>query len=208
MTSRQPSLLRRLYPALALTGVGFGVVNVLDRPTPVGSIAAGDLNGGTVAADGSPSVTVITGDQATTTVPATGNSVASQGSPGTVSAPPVTQAPAVEAPATTVAPAAPAPATDDCGAIKKTGSAAPITHRRNYGTLVVTASFTSSGSLCAASATYDVYESKSNRYNDFAIPVLTQQAVAAGSANIQGVSGATATSVAYQQSLQSAIDQL
>jgi uncharacterized protein with FMN-binding domain len=124
-------------------------------------------------------------------------------------APAVTAAPATQAPAVTQAPVVTAaPAANDCGAVTRTGSEAPITHRRNYGTLVVTASFTSSGTLCRASANYSVYESKSNRYNDYAIPILNQQAVSAAGANIQGVSGATATSSAYQQSLQSAIDQL
>jgi uncharacterized protein with FMN-binding domain len=39
------------------------------------------------------------------------------------------------------------------------------------------------------------------------VPLLDQQAVAAQSAGIDGVSGATYTSNAYAQSLQSAIDQ-
>ncbi|TVZ01992.1 FMN-binding protein [Trebonia kvetii] len=40
------------------------------------------------------------------------------------------------------------------------------------------------------------------------IPVLEQQAVAAQSANIQGVSGASYTSAGFQQSLQAALKQL
>ena len=39
-------------------------------------------------------------------------------------------------------------------------------------------------------------------------PVLSEQALTAQSAQIAGVSGATYTSIAYQQSLQSALDQL
>jgi uncharacterized protein with FMN-binding domain len=39
-------------------------------------------------------------------------------------------------------------------------------------------------------------------------PVLSEQALTSQSAQIAGVSGATYTSVAYQQSLQSALDQL
>ena len=118
-------------------------------------------------------------------------------------APAATAAPVTAAPVTT-----PAPAANDCGAITKTGSAATIVHRREYGTLQVTAKFTSAKVLCAANASYSVYESRSNRYNDYAIPILSDQAVSAKSANIQGVSGATATSNAYANSLQSAIDQL
>jgi uncharacterized protein with FMN-binding domain len=43
--------------------------------------------------------------------------------------------------------------------------------------------------------------------NSFALPVLNQEAVAAQSANIDMVSGATVTSEGYLSSLQSAIDQ-
>jgi uncharacterized protein with FMN-binding domain len=42
--------------------------------------------------------------------------------------------------------------------------------------------------------------------NSYAVPMLNQQAVQAQSAQIDGVSGATVTSMGYQQSLQSAID--
>lgn len=209
MSNREPSLLRRLYPALALTGVGLGLVNVLDRPAPIGAAGAGlqDVTGATGS-------TAPAGDAVVATTVPTPNSVAtqSQGATPVTQAPAVTAAPAApatQAPAVTQAPVVTAaPAANDCGAVTRTGSEAPITHRRNYGTLVVTASFTSSGTLCRASANYSVYESKSNRYNDYAIPILNQQAVSAAGANIQGVSGATATSSAYQQSLQSAIDQL
>jgi uncharacterized protein with FMN-binding domain len=44
--------------------------------------------------------------------------------------------------------------------------------------------------------------------DDQAIPLLRQQVLAAQSANINGVSGATFTSQAYAQSVQSALDQL
>lgn len=44
--------------------------------------------------------------------------------------------------------------------------------------------------------------------DDQAIPTLRQQVLAAQSANIDGVSGATFTSQAYAQSVQSALDQL
>jgi uncharacterized protein with FMN-binding domain len=42
--------------------------------------------------------------------------------------------------------------------------------------------------------------------NGYALPLLEQEAVAAQSANIDTVSGATVTSKGYQQSLQSALD--
>lgn len=49
---------------------------------------------------------------------------------------------------------------------------------------------------------------RSGQINSYAAPILGQEAVAAGSAKIDSVSGATYTSEAYVQSLQSAIDKL
>ncbi|MBI3745134.1 MAG: FMN-binding protein [Chloroflexi bacterium] len=46
----------------------------------------------------------------------------------------------------------------------------------------------------------------SGRISDYVAPILRSQALAAQSANIQGVSGATFTSQAYAQSLQGALD--
>ncbi|SCF41325.1 FMN-binding protein [Micromonospora mirobrigensis] len=42
--------------------------------------------------------------------------------------------------------------------------------------------------------------------NDYAVPVLRQEAISAQSANIDTVSGATVTSEGYRESLQSALD--
>ncbi|HET6793264.1 MAG TPA: FMN-binding protein [Acidimicrobiales bacterium] len=49
---------------------------------------------------------------------------------------------------------------------------------------------------------------RSAEINSQAVPMLQQQAMSAQSANIDGVSGATFTSIAYDQALQSALDQL
>jgi len=49
---------------------------------------------------------------------------------------------------------------------------------------------------------------QSDQINAYAMPILNKEAVAANSAHIDTVSGATFTSQAYEQSLQSAIDQL
>jgi uncharacterized protein with FMN-binding domain len=46
-----------------------------------------------------------------------------------------------------------------------------------------------------------------DQINGYALPVLIQETLDAQSANIDMVSGATVTSVGYQQSLQSALDQ-
>jgi uncharacterized protein with FMN-binding domain len=81
-----------------------------------------------------------------------------------------------------------------------------ITWRRDYGVVQVAAKFNSDGTLCSATAQYQTYDTRSDRYESYAIPILNKQAANAGSANIQGVSGATAISDAYKKSLQSAID--
>jgi uncharacterized protein with FMN-binding domain len=49
---------------------------------------------------------------------------------------------------------------------------------------------------------------RSQSIDQLSIPVLEQQAVAAQSANIQGVSGASYTSAGFKQSLQAALQQL
>jgi uncharacterized protein with FMN-binding domain len=49
---------------------------------------------------------------------------------------------------------------------------------------------------------------RSQSIDQYSIPVLEQQAVAAQSANIQGVSGASYTSAGFKQSLQAALQQL
>lgn len=49
---------------------------------------------------------------------------------------------------------------------------------------------------------------RSAQINAQAVPMLQQQAISAQSANIDGVSGATFTSMAYQQALQSALDRM
>ena len=53
---------------------------------------------------------------------------------------------------------------------------------------------------------YPTETGRDQEINTYAIPVLNQQAMAAQSANIDGVSGATYTTDGYQRSLQSAID--
>lgn len=63
------------------------------------------------------------------------------------------------------------------------------------------------GKLTAAQAVvYPQDTSRDQEINSYAIPVLNQEAVSAGSAQIDGVSGATYTSGGYVNSLQSAID--
>jgi uncharacterized protein with FMN-binding domain len=65
------------------------------------------------------------------------------------------------------------------------------------------------GRVTAATAvSYPVNTPRDAQINAFAIPQLNKEAVAAGSAKIDTVSGATYTSGGYIGSLQSALDQL
>lgn len=66
----------------------------------------------------------------------------------------------------------------------------------------------SGGKITKATAVQAPSGGHSGQISDTAVPQLNQQAVAAQSANIDGVSGATYTSGGYKKSLQSALDQL
>ena len=200
MSRRIPTLRRRIFPALALASVGVGMVHALDRPNPVGAaIGVQPVVDPTVATTVlAPTPTVVqvpvpTAPGETTPIPV-------------VTTPGITPATTpVTTPVTTPAVTVPA-ATNDCGAVVGTGASTTISWRRDYGVIAVTAQFTSSGTLCKASAQYNTYDNRSDRYESWAVPVLNKQAVAAGNAHVQGVSGATAVSQAYATSLQSAID--
>lgn len=204
--------MRRIFPAFALTTVGVGMVHALDRPAVVGAqgnvMPLVDPSATTIVppVTNAPGVTAApvtaapaTAAPAVTNAPAAGSG---QTTPAT-NAPAATAAPVTAAPVT-AAPAA--PAANDCGALTGTGSPVTITWRRDYGVVQVTAKFMSDGTLCKATAQYQTYDSRSERYESYAIPILNKQASNAGNANIQGVSGATAISEAYTKSLQSAID--
>ena len=199
MARRDASLVRRIAPAVALTGVGVMLVNVLDRPTP----ELGADGGLSVAGVTDTSVAVsMTGPAPTPldSAAATAGPVAS-----TVPAIPGVTLPVATLPVASQAPAAAAPS-NVCGAVTSVGSTTNITERRTYGTIVVTASFTGDGTLCAASANYSVNDRRSRQIEAYVVPILNDQVAATQSARVNGVSGATAVSDAYTQSLQYAID--
>ena len=185
------ALARRLAPALALTSAGLALINVLDRPADLsasGSAGVADVGGSADPGAGQ----MVTG----ATVPAPTTTTVTAATVVTTTVPAVNGA----TPATTPAPAA-------CGAKKSTGSTTDIVDRnRVFGTLVVTAKFASNGELCGVAVNFDVWDRKSVQIEQYALPKLNARAKKAKSANIQGVSGATAVSRAYATSLQAAID--
>ncbi len=128
------------------------------------------------------------GDTATTS-PLASPTTASPTTPSTASS---TTAPATTAP--TTATAAPTVV-----------NGASVGNR--YGNVQVQATFAADGTL----ANVEVLEvpsrdGQSVRINDYAVPRLNSEALVAQSADVHTVSGATYTSIGYEQSLQSAID--
>ncbi|TVZ92107.1 FMN-binding protein [Streptomyces sp. BK340] len=75
-----------------------------------------------------------------------------------------------------------------------------------YGTVQVRVTI-SNGKITKADAVQAPKGGLSDQKTALAVPKLNQEAVAAGTANIDSVSGATYTSTGYKQSLQSALDQ-
>ncbi|MFE1310134.1 FMN-binding protein [Streptomyces sp. NPDC058755] len=75
-----------------------------------------------------------------------------------------------------------------------------------YGTVQVRITV-SNGKITKADAVQAPEGGLSSQKTQLSVPKLNQEAVAAGTANIDSVSGATYTSTGYKQSLQSALDQ-
>ncbi|MYX34102.1 FMN-binding protein [Streptomyces sp. SID8377] len=96
----------------------------------------------------------------------------------------------------------------------KTTTAAPTTRtvtgptvQTNYGPVQVRITLTGTRITGAAAVQYPDETARSRDINSTAVPKLNQETLAAQSANIDSVSGATYTSTGYKQSLQSALDQ-
>jgi len=73
-----------------------------------------------------------------------------------------------------------------------------------YGTVQTTITY-ANGKITVATATFPA-TGESGKINNKAVPILRQETLAAQSAKINAVSGATYTSTGYKQSLQAAID--
>jgi uncharacterized protein with FMN-binding domain len=77
-----------------------------------------------------------------------------------------------------------------------------------YGDIQVKVNVTNGKITAATTAALNTNDPRSAQIEQVAVPQLEQQTVSAQGANIQGVSGATYTTQAYEASLQSALDQL
>ncbi|MBC7461713.1 MAG: FMN-binding protein, partial [Thermoleophilia bacterium] len=90
-----------------------------------------------------------------------------------------------------------------------TGSLQQITERgRQYGQIQVKATVKGSTVIGVEITQLDLADNRSQSIADYAVPQLEQQSIDVGSAQIDGVSGATYTSGAYATSLQAALDQV
>ena len=130
--------------------------------------------------------------------------IPSQGAPGRAtqpaSRPPASQPPAGPPGATATS----VPAASPSGERQATGADTPYP----YGDLAVRVTVTGSRITGIAVARIQETDGRSVMIDQQAIPMLRQQVLAAQSTNIDGVSGATYTSQAYVDSVQSALDRL
>jgi uncharacterized protein with FMN-binding domain len=87
-------------------------------------------------------------------------------------------------------------------------SAVGASEQFGYGAISLKVTAQGSRIVSISVASLQTAESYSQSLADQVVPMLTNEALAAQSANIQGVSGASYTSAGYAQSLQSALTQL
>jgi len=87
-------------------------------------------------------------------------------------------------------------------------SAVGASEQFGYGTISVKVTVQGTHITAVSVANLQVLESFSQSLASQAVPLLTSEALAAQSASIQGVSGASYTSAGFAQSLQSALSQL
>jgi uncharacterized protein with FMN-binding domain len=146
------------------------------------------------------------------------------GSPEPASSPPASAAPqstpagddpqsggsSPAAPSPSASSAKPAPSTTSSGTKTVTGTAVTASEggRRQFGVVTVQLTVTNGKITGATVVSWPHNDQHSSQISSFAIPVLNSEVLAAQSAQINAVSGATITSDAYAQSLQAALDKL
>lgn len=187
---RPASLARRALPALAVLGASGAILTQLGGASEAATQTTTAGTGTAAAPSGAAKATATT-----TTLPAAPTTTV-RGRTGASTAP-TTIAP------TTTAPAASSSATA-CTGETYTGAA----FANKYGSVQVAAVVSSAGKLCDVQVlAYPDGDRKSVSINQRALPTLRTEALAANSASIQAVTGATLTSNGYKSSLQSALDQ-
>jgi uncharacterized protein with FMN-binding domain len=134
----------------------------------------------------------------------TGGTTTTSGTTTPSTTTPSTTTPSTTTPSTTSAGPSPS-ASAKAGAASRTVTGAAVDTR--WGPVQVTATL-SGGKVVAVTVVQVPQENPRDvQISSYAVPVLTAEAVAAGNADIDNVSGATYTSEGYKSSLQSALDQ-
>ncbi|MFM7744789.1 MAG: FMN-binding protein [Actinomycetota bacterium] len=186
---QRPSLIRQIAPAAVLTAAGVAFVSLLDNPTGTNTVS---LDLGEAAGQ-------------STTVPLP---------PTTLATPETTLAPAPEVtttlaptPATSVVvPQTESPAVDAAGSCDGDLVTSPTALFR-WGEIQLQVHFTRTNAICDVEVLqYPNDRSKSIVINENALPTYNAEAVAANSAQISAVSGATDSWEAYTAALQAVID--
>jgi uncharacterized protein with FMN-binding domain len=196
MTARRSaSLGKRLLPALVLTSAASGLVALLDRPSGGAAGGLGAVAGGDTSAV--PASTLPTSTQPTPSVGSTATT------PPAVSS--TTPAVVAQPAATTAAPSStPQPAAGSACQGKTVDG--PVIDTR-WGPVQVEAVVSSTGQICNVDAIQSPSDHRrSVSINQHALPILHTEVMNAQSTNINGVSGATVTSVGYVRSLQAILD--
>jgi uncharacterized protein with FMN-binding domain len=106
--------------------------------------------------------------------------------------------------ATTTSAASSSSASGSSGARSAVGEAVSF----QYGELQVKVSERAGRITNVSIARFDISDPHSESIDEYAVPRLRQEVISAQSAHIDGVSGASYTSQAYEQSVQSALDRL
>jgi uncharacterized protein with FMN-binding domain len=150
---------------------------------------------------------------------APGEAPASSALPSASTPPPPTVAPTTGAAPTGIATATPSrsaskssvkPSPSTAASVSKVVTGVGVTaeegRRDVFGVVTVQLTIKNGKIVAAAAVTYPRNDPHSSEISSFAIPQLNQEVLAAQGAGIDAVSGATITSNAYAQSLQSALD--
>ena len=190
--NKRPSLMRQVAPAAVLTAAGVGFVSLLDNPTGTNTVSLGADGGAQTAPAADTSVVV---PQTTLPVETT-----------TAPVPDVATTLAPLPTTTVVAPTAPAPTVEATGACDGDLVTSPTALFR-WGGIQLQVHFTRANAICDVQVLqYPNDRGKSIAINQRALPVYNQEAVAANSAQISAMSGATDSWVAYTAALQAVID--
>jgi uncharacterized protein with FMN-binding domain len=175
--SGQHSLLRQMFPAVALSALGIGFVSQLDNP-------ASQIDSGGLAIGGSTDTTVV--------------------DPAAGATPQAAAAPAAGAPAT-AAPATAAPVVDTTSCTGDVVKSPPANFR--WGTIQLQTTFTLGNVLCDIQVLqYPSDRGTSISINQYALPIYVQESLASHSANVRAISGATLSWRAYSSALQAVLD--